>query len=55
VTPAPSPRLGLRVMGCGALPIVSGRSPSEQSADLPPVYEWFGNERCIGPLSVYGN
>jgi len=42
VTPAPNPRMGSGVMGCCALPTMSGRSPSEHSADLPPVYEWFG-------------
>ena len=49
MTSALSPRLGPRVMGCSALPTMSGRSPSEHSADLPPLYEWFGKERRIGP------
>jgi len=50
VTPALSPRPGPRVMGCIALPTVSGNSPFEQVADLPSLYEWFGQERRIGPL-----
>ena len=54
MTPA-SPRLGPGVMGCCALPTVSGHSPFEQSADLPPIYEWFGYERRIGRLGFYDN
>ena len=53
MTPASSPRLGPVVMGCRALPTVSGHSPIEQVADLPPLYEWFGQERRIGPLGFY--
>ena len=53
MTPALCPRSGQVVMGCCALPTVSGHSPIEQVADLPPLYEWFGYERRIGPLSVY--
>ena len=42
MTPASSPQSGPVVMGCCALPTVSGHSPIEQVADLPPLYEWFG-------------
>ena len=53
MTPASYPRMGPEVMGCRALPTVSGNSPFEHSADLPPLYEWFGQERRIGPLGFY--
>lgn len=48
MTSALSSRSEPRVTGCFALPTMSGHSPSEQPSDLPFIYEWFGQERCIG-------